>query len=70
MRREGLVVVVALRGAPRVKLPQRCGEVLLSTEDERYAADPCLPAYDSDECVVQFQRQGAVVLAYRGECVS
>jgi len=69
MRRGGVVVAVALRGAPRVELPERCGEVLLSTEDERYAADPCRPSYDSDGSVVQFERPGAVVLAYRGKDV-
>ena len=69
---ERFVVVARLSGSD----PVRCGaiaadgesaEVVLSTEDERFAPDPTPPdiEIESDGVVVRFERPGAVILRVR-----
>ncbi len=67
LRRRDLAIAVALRGAPRVELPEGYGEILLSTEDARYTSDPLPPEYMPGSGFVQFQREGVIVLAWQGK---
>ena len=59
------LIIVRLRGSGGVdapKLTENEWEVVIDTEDPRFAIDPASPSIDYSAGLVHFRRPGAVVL--------